>query len=98
MSRGSSQLKSNQHLLGEPDSFTVEPPGKPLDRCTQSDTPYSLTAVGVVSITLPGVLPSCQPLVSGEPPFQVLRTWSPGFICEGTTLSSVFSVGAGVVP
>ena len=35
----------------------------------------------------------------GKPPFQVLRrTWSPGFICEGTAPSSVFSVGAGVVP
>ena len=69
MSRGSSQLRDPTSISLAGRFFTVEPPGKPLDRCTQLDTPYSLTAVGVVSINFIGVLPSCQPLVSGGTPF-----------------------------
>ena len=53
MFRGSSQLRdptSVSFLEGR--FFPAEPPGKSLDRCTQPDIPCSLTAVGVVSITL----------------------------------------------
>ena len=50
MSRGSSQLRDPTSVSLTGRFFTVEPPGNPLDRCTQLDT-HSLTAVGVVSIT-----------------------------------------------
>ena len=67
-----------------------------LDKCTQLDIPYNLTAVGVDKIVI-GPFYFGNNWSSGNPSFQILRrTWSPGFPCEGTTPSTVFLVEVAV--
>ena len=68
-----------------------------LDKCTQLDIPYNLTAVGVGKIMLWGPSYFGDNGSSGDPSFQILgRAWSPGLPCEGTTPSTVFLVEVAV--
>ena len=64
------------------------------DKCTQLDSPCSLTAMGVVKSTLQGPFHFGKSWCQGNSSFQVLRrTWSSVFVYEGIVPSSVVLVG-----